>query len=120
MKVTVDQDICASSGNCVMNAPEVFDQRDDDGAVVLLKANPPPAHSGGAPAVPPPPVRRWPYISRNEKNVGNTDEYHDRGGDPRISDGQAGGLPVRPAAGRDGAGRTTGAVAGPDLGRQHA
>ena len=40
MKVTVDQNICASSGNCVMNAPEVFDQRDEDGVVVLLKATP--------------------------------------------------------------------------------
>ena len=26
MKVTVDQNNCASSGNCVMNAPELFDQ----------------------------------------------------------------------------------------------
>ncbi|GFG66725.1 ferredoxin [Mycobacterium kubicae] len=41
MKVTVDQDICASSGNCVMNAPEVFDQRDEDGVVVLLTPHPP-------------------------------------------------------------------------------
>ena len=41
MKVIVDQDKCASSGNCVMNAAEVFDQRDDDGVVVLLDANPP-------------------------------------------------------------------------------
>ena len=41
MKVTVDQDICASSGNCVMNAPEVFDQRDEDGVVVLRTENPP-------------------------------------------------------------------------------
>ena len=40
MKVTVDQNICASSGNCVMNAPEVFDQRDEDGVVVLVKATP--------------------------------------------------------------------------------
>jgi ferredoxin len=40
MKVTVDQNICASSGNCVMNAPEVFDQRDEDGVVVLLNENP--------------------------------------------------------------------------------
>ena len=40
MKVTVDQDVCASSGNCVLNAPEVFDQRDDDGVVVLLDASP--------------------------------------------------------------------------------
>jgi ferredoxin len=41
MKVTVDQDICASSGNCVMHAHEIFDQRDDDGVVVLLNENPP-------------------------------------------------------------------------------
>ncbi|OBG74379.1 MULTISPECIES: ferredoxin [unclassified Mycobacterium] len=40
MKVTVDQNACASSGNCVMNAPEVFDQRDDDGVVVLLEETP--------------------------------------------------------------------------------
>jgi ferredoxin len=40
MKVTVDQDICASSGNCVMNAPELFDQRDEDGVVVLLNEHP--------------------------------------------------------------------------------
>jgi ferredoxin len=41
MKVTVDQEKCASSGNCVMHAPEIFDQRDDDGVVVLLNENPP-------------------------------------------------------------------------------
>ncbi|HTX94148.1 MAG TPA: ferredoxin [Mycobacterium sp.] len=40
MKVTVDQDVCASSGNCVLNAPEVFDQRDEDGVVVLLHPHP--------------------------------------------------------------------------------
>jgi ferredoxin len=47
MKVTVDQNICASSGNCVMNASEVFDQRDDDGVVVLLNANPPAEEAEG-------------------------------------------------------------------------
>ena len=36
MKVTVDRDKCVSSGMCVMNAAEVFDQCDDDGVVVLL------------------------------------------------------------------------------------
>ena len=36
MKVTVDQDKCVSSGMCVLNAGEVFDQRDDDGVVELL------------------------------------------------------------------------------------
>jgi ferredoxin len=42
MKVTVDQDKCVSAGQCVLNAAEVFDQRDDDGVVVLLIAEPPP------------------------------------------------------------------------------
>lgn len=42
MKFTVDRDRCIGAGNCVMNAPELFDQ-DDDGIVVLL-----PAAGGGA------------------------------------------------------------------------
>jgi ferredoxin len=40
MKVTVDQDNCISSGNCVMHSSKVFDQRDEDGVVVLLNENP--------------------------------------------------------------------------------
>jgi ferredoxin len=47
MKVTVDQNICASSGNCVMNSPEVFDQRDEDGVVVLLNDQPSAEHAAG-------------------------------------------------------------------------
>ena len=42
MKVTVDQDKCISSGQCVLNASELFDQRDDDGVVVLLIESPAP------------------------------------------------------------------------------
>jgi ferredoxin len=41
MKVSVDQDKCIGSGQCVLLAPEVFDQRDEDGIVVLLNADPP-------------------------------------------------------------------------------
>jgi ferredoxin len=41
VKVTVDQDKCVSSGQCVLNAGEIFDQRDDDGVVVLLTDRPP-------------------------------------------------------------------------------
>jgi ferredoxin len=48
MKVTVEENICASSGNCVMNAPEVFDQRDEDGVVVLLNAHPSAEQAEGA------------------------------------------------------------------------
>jgi ferredoxin len=42
VKVTVDQDKCVSSGMCVMNAPDLFDQRDDDGVVELLVEHPGP------------------------------------------------------------------------------
>ncbi|HEY2261959.1 MAG TPA: ferredoxin [Streptosporangiaceae bacterium] len=41
MKVTVDLDKCIASGQCVLNAPDVFDQRDEDGTVVLLNPSPP-------------------------------------------------------------------------------
>ncbi len=41
MKVTADQNICASSGQCAALAPRVFDQRDEDGVVVVLDENPP-------------------------------------------------------------------------------
>jgi ferredoxin len=36
MKVAVEQDRCVGSGQCVLLAPDVFDQRDEDGSVVLL------------------------------------------------------------------------------------
>jgi ferredoxin len=41
MKVIVDQHKCVASGQCVLTAPEVFDQREEDGIVVLLAENPP-------------------------------------------------------------------------------
>ncbi|GAB2809722.1 ferredoxin [Streptomyces sp. NPDC054796] len=40
MKVTVDEGKCCGAGQCVLIAPEVFDQRDDDGIVVLLEPEP--------------------------------------------------------------------------------
>ncbi|KHO19410.1 ferredoxin [Mycolicibacterium setense] len=48
MKVTVDQDKCVSSGQCVLNASEVFDQRDEDGVVVLLEPTPAPDQTDNA------------------------------------------------------------------------
>jgi ferredoxin len=48
MKVTVDQNNCASSGNCVLNAAELFDQRDEDGVVVLLNEHPSAEQAEGA------------------------------------------------------------------------
>lgn len=41
MHVTIDEEKCCAAGQCVLAAPEVFDQRDDDGIVVLLDADPP-------------------------------------------------------------------------------
>ncbi|UED87611.1 ferredoxin [Streptomyces profundus] len=40
MKVSLDQDRCVASGQCVVAAPEVFDQRDEDGIAVLITATP--------------------------------------------------------------------------------
>jgi len=40
MKVTVDEDKCCGAGQCVLIAPEVFDQRDEDGVVQLLAPEP--------------------------------------------------------------------------------
>ena len=40
MKVIVDQDKCVASGQCVVAAADVFDQRDEDGVVVLLDPAP--------------------------------------------------------------------------------
>ncbi|WP_329281668.1 ferredoxin [Streptomyces sp. NBC_01451] len=42
MKVTVEADKCVAAGQCVLLAPEIFDQRDDDGVVVLLDETPTP------------------------------------------------------------------------------
>ncbi|MER5915132.1 ferredoxin [Streptomyces sp. NPDC001982] len=41
MKITVDLNKCVSAGQCVMAAPDVFDQREEDGMVVLLQPSPP-------------------------------------------------------------------------------
>lgn len=40
MKITVDEEKCCGAGQCVLIAPEVFDQRDEDGIVILLDAAP--------------------------------------------------------------------------------
>ncbi|MFJ3212562.1 ferredoxin [Streptomyces flaveolus] len=40
MNISIDFDKCCGAGQCVLAAPEVFDQRDEDGVVVLLDENP--------------------------------------------------------------------------------
>jgi ferredoxin len=41
MRINADRDVCIGSGNCVLTAPEVFDQA-DDGLVDLLDPDPAP------------------------------------------------------------------------------
>lgn len=40
LRVSVKEDRCCGSGNCVLIAPAVFDQ-DDEGVVLVLDAQPP-------------------------------------------------------------------------------
>jgi ferredoxin len=47
MHVQVNVPKCVASGQCVLIAPEVFDQRDDDGMVILLDEDPAPEHQAG-------------------------------------------------------------------------
>lgn len=42
MRVVTDLDKCCGNGQCVMDAPDVFDQNDDDGTVILLQPSPSP------------------------------------------------------------------------------
>jgi ferredoxin len=46
MRVEVDSDRCIGSGQCVVLAPEVFDQDEDDGTVVVLVEEIAPDHDG--------------------------------------------------------------------------
>lgn len=39
-RVELDEPRCVASGQCVMSAPEVFDQRDEDGVAVVLDETP--------------------------------------------------------------------------------
>jgi ferredoxin len=40
MRVRLDQEKCVGAGQCVVNAPSVFDQRDSDGIGVVLDSEP--------------------------------------------------------------------------------
>lgn len=40
MKVTINQDKCIASGQCVAAAAAVFDQRDEDGIAFLVNDDP--------------------------------------------------------------------------------
>ncbi len=46
--VGIDRDRCIGAGQCVLAAPDLFDQDEDDGLVVLLDPSPDPAHEAAA------------------------------------------------------------------------
>lgn len=48
MRITVDESRCCGAGQCVLTAPQVFDQRDEDGVVLLLEPQPAPAEQDAA------------------------------------------------------------------------
>ena len=122
VKVTVDQDKCVSSGQCVLNAGDVFDQRDDDGVVSSW----PTAHHPTRPRTSVKPLRRvlpWPSTSRNDEKpyVRHLDLHFRRiRGNPGVPDGARRTLPVRAAAPDAGHERGETALPRADLGRQHA
>lgn len=45
LQVEVDEFICCSAGNCVLLAPEVFDQEEENGVVIVLTGRPGPEHT---------------------------------------------------------------------------
>lgn len=47
MRISLERDKCITSGQCVLVAPQVFDQDDDDGLVVLLDESPGPELAEG-------------------------------------------------------------------------
>jgi ferredoxin len=48
MRVIVDTQKCIASGNCVLSAPDVFDQSEEDGIVILLSEHPTPEQADAA------------------------------------------------------------------------
>jgi ferredoxin len=41
MHVEADREVCIGSGNCLLNAPTVFDQDEKEALVVVLQPEPP-------------------------------------------------------------------------------
>jgi ferredoxin len=50
MRIVLDQDACLGYGNCVVEAPELFDIDDDSGLAVILVDSVPETAAGAAQA----------------------------------------------------------------------
>jgi ferredoxin len=48
MRIRVLRDRCIGAGQCVLHAPQLFDQSDEDGTVVVLDESPAPADEAAA------------------------------------------------------------------------
>lgn len=48
MRITIDEEKCVAAGQCVLEAEDLFDQRDEDGIVVLLEDQPSPDREDAA------------------------------------------------------------------------
>ncbi|GCB53262.1 ferredoxin [Streptomyces sp. NL15-2K] len=48
MRITVDHERCVGAGQCVLSAPEVFDQSEEDGTSVVREPHPAPEHHDAA------------------------------------------------------------------------
>jgi ferredoxin len=42
MRIEINRSKCIAAGQCVLKAPQVFDQDEQDGIVILRTNNPPP------------------------------------------------------------------------------
>ncbi|GAB95510.1 putative 3Fe-4S ferredoxin [Kineosphaera limosa NBRC 100340] len=48
MRIEANPAVCIGAGQCVMTAPDVFDQRDEDAVVVVRQPRPGPADEAAA------------------------------------------------------------------------
>ncbi len=39
-RIRIDESLCIGAGRCVVQAPELFDQREEDGIIILLQETP--------------------------------------------------------------------------------
>lgn len=44
MLIDIDEARCSGCGQCVVEAPDIFDQRDDDGVAILIRSARPEDH----------------------------------------------------------------------------
>lgn len=42
MRITIDESRCIASGNCLLNAPQIFSQRESDGTAIAVNEKPAP------------------------------------------------------------------------------